>query len=364
MSPLLFLRATEEPNFLLALRFSKVLLQKPNSKMKFSRKNRITSNLDPRSRLSSYANEEYTVAWICPQAVELAAARGMMDQIHGLPQRAPKPADENVYTLGTMGDQKVVMTSLPLHECGSVSAARVAQNMLFTFPNIHFGLLVGVGGGIPTEETNPMQDVRLGDVVIGSSPDSGDVVVYDVGKHLADGTFENTFIPSRPPRPLGSAVLAMRSQYLRTGSKIEPYIKQMLERYPEMRSQGFNHPGAAGDLLFQPEYHHRGNRPTCFQCDVSQTVHREPRSGTSPAIHYGTIASGNTIMKDPARRQAIKQKFNAKCIEMEAAGVINVIPCVVIRGISNYADSHKNDLWAPYAAATAAACAKELLCYI
>jgi hypothetical protein len=46
---------------------------------------------------------------------------------------------------------------------------------------------------------------------------------------------------------------------------------------------------------------------------------------------------------------------------MEAAGVMNTFPCLVIRGICDYADSYKNKLWQQYAAATAAAYAKLLL---
>ena len=40
---------------------------------------------------------------------------------------------------------------------------------------------------------------------------------------------------------------------------------------------------------------------------------------------------------------------------------MNDFRCLVIRGICDYADSHKNKTWQPYAAATAAACAKEIL---
>jgi hypothetical protein len=46
---------------------------------------------------------------------------------------------------------------------------------------------------------------------------------------------------------------------------------------------------------------------------------------------------------------------------MEAAGLMNTFPCLLIQGICDYADSHKNKRWQPYAAATAAAFAKELL---
>jgi hypothetical protein len=46
---------------------------------------------------------------------------------------------------------------------------------------------------------------------------------------------------------------------------------------------------------------------------------------------------------------------------MEAAGLMNQLPCLVIRGICDYADSHKSKRWQDYAALTAAAYAKILL---
>ena len=58
------------------------------------------------------------------------------------------------------------------------------------------------------------------------------------------------------------------------------------------------------------------------------------------------------------------RKYDAKCIEMEAAGIVNHLPCLVIRGICDYADSHKNDDWQGYAALTASACARELLEFV
>ena len=82
-------------------------------------------------------------------------------------------------------------------------------------------------------------------------------------------------------------------------------------------------------------------------------------------MHYGTIASGNAVIKDSSTRDRLRRDFNAICVEMEAAGVMDtILPCLVIRGICDYADSHKNKRWQPYAAATAAAYAKELLTMI
>lgn len=80
-------------------------------------------------------------------------------------------------------------------------------------------------------------------------------------------------------------------------------------------------------------------------------------------IHYGVIASGNLLVKDAVRRDEILSLLDEECIcfEMEAAGLVNSFPCLVVRGVCDYADSHKNDRWQKYAAATAAAFAKELL---
>ena len=67
-------------------------------------------------------------------------------------------------------------------------------------------------------------------------------------------------------------------------------------------------------------------------------------------------------MIDAVERDIISQALGGVlCFEMEAAGLMNNFPCLVIRGISDYSDSHKNDGWQRYAAATAAAFAKELL---
>ena len=80
-------------------------------------------------------------------------------------------------------------------------------------------------------------------------------------------------------------------------------------------------------------------------------------------IHYGLIASGNQVVKDAGFRERINERLggNVLCFEMEAAGPMNNFPCIVIRGICDYADSHKNYSWQEHAAAVAAAFAKEFL---
>ncbi|KAF3808906.1 hypothetical protein GCG54_00011097 [Colletotrichum gloeosporioides] len=101
----------------------------------------------------------------------------------------------------------------------------------------------------------------------------------------------------------------------------------------------------------------------CVFCDRAGEVARKERRSTGPVIHYGITASGNSVMKNSLCRDEISMQMDEKCIcfEMEAAGLMNAFPCLVIRGICDYADSHKNNRWQNYAAATAAAFSKELL---
>jgi nucleoside phosphorylase len=94
-------------------------------------------------------------------------------------------------------------------------------------------------------------------------------------------------------------------------------------------------------------------------------VERAQRTGQEIVVHYGTIASGNLVIRDGLTRDRLSSELDGVlCFEMEAAGLMNKFPCLVIRDICDYADSHKNKTWQPYAAATAAACAKELLSVI
>jgi nucleoside phosphorylase len=66
-------------------------------------------------------------------------------------------------------------------------------------------------------------------------------------------------------------------------------------------------------------------------------------------------------MKDGKMRDQLAEQFDILCFEMEAAGLVDSLPTLSIRGICDYADSHKNKSWQRYAAGVAAAYAKEWL---
>ena len=175
-----------------------------------------------------------------------------------------------------------------------------------------------------------------------------------------------------PPENILNALSRMGVEHKRKGHQIRQTIDGMLEKNPQLR-MGHARPVGALDRLYESSYLHEDEECDCQQLYVkdAEDIHPSPvprkerdSQKDDPAIHYGLIASANTLMKDALTRDALVQKHNVLCFEMEAAGLVNHFPCVVIRGMCDYADSHKNDIWHGYAAATAAAYAKELLSFI
>ena len=274
----------------------------------------------------------------------------MLDEIHSnLPTMSN---DQNTYVLGRIRAHNVVIACLPSGVYGTTSAATVANQMLSTFRSIRFGLMVGIGGGVPSSEA----DIRLGDVVV-SEPtgDFGGVVQYDFGKTVAQGVFERTGRLNSPPQILLTAIARLQADHMMGTSRISDFLSQMIATYPEMSAK-FTYRGREQDRLFDAALDNT--------CDTSKIVKRPARDRHDPVIHYGLIASGNQVIKHGGTRDKLGQELGILCFEMEAAGLMDNFPCLVIRGICDYADSHENKQWQGYAAATAAAYAKELLSVI
>jgi nucleoside phosphorylase len=303
------------------------------------------------STCAEYSSEAYTIGIICALPIELAAAVKTLDQEH--PRLVQNQDDDNSYRFGRIGDHNIVIGCLAAGRTGHVSAASVALKMKSSFSCIRFGLMVGIGGGVPTEE----HDIRLGDIVV-SQPagEHGGVVQYDFGKSRPKGVFERTGSLSPPPNALLTTLTDVVAAQEMDELNIAAYLSQLAERLP-----AYKFPSKLTDELYQPDHLHQGGKD-CSSCGKTNSVQRQDRNNKLPAIHYGTIASGNRVMKDAIERDKISRDLGGVlCFEMEAAGLMNNFPCLVIRGISDYSDSHKNDGWQRYAAAAAAAFAKELL---
>ncbi|KAL2811526.1 hypothetical protein BJX63DRAFT_275939 [Aspergillus granulosus] len=123
----------------------------------------------------------------------------------------------------------------------------------------------------------------------------------------------------------------------------------------------FTRPSDEQDRLFAPEYEHPSQESTCKNCDITREKIRPQRHTAGPRVHHGLVASSNQVMKDALTRDRLAKELGVICFEMEAAGLMDIVPSIVIRGISDYSDSHKNKQWQPYASLTAAAYAKALL---
>ncbi|KAF4960407.1 hypothetical protein FGADI_1054 [Fusarium gaditjirri] len=323
-------------------------------------------------------HDEYTVGWVCALSKEQTAATAMLDQRHA---DLPKPPnDPNTYTLGSIGKHNIVIACLPEGEIGTNVAATTATWMISTFPLIKFGLMVGIGGGIPPK-------VRLGDVVI-STPVGHypGVVQWDLGKAEEGGHFKQIGSLNNPPTSLRTALAKLKTENELSGSKIPKYLDELKQKWPRLVPK-YLRAESLEDVLFKADYGHvsenknttdcdvtpdsdegeeeeeeEEEEESCKFCDRAKTVKRKIRD---MRVHYGLIASGNRVIKDATFRNKLKKDLDGVlCVEMEAAGLMNNFPCIVIRGICDYADSHKNKDWQEHAAAVAAAFAKELLEYV
>ncbi|KAH6608258.1 ankyrin repeat [Trichoderma cornu-damae] len=298
--------------------------------------------------------EIFTVGWICALQEDYEAACAMLDEDLEGPEAAERN-DGNTYFFGRIGGHRIVIGCLPFGRYGTSSATRVAKDMVRSFSQLRFLFMVGTAGGAPTTE----RDIRLGDVIV-SEPNgsSGGVVQYDLGKRV--GVFQQVGHLNAPPSVLLGALPEVKRRHNNATAYggVDDHLRAL------SKDSRFRRPKE--DWLFLPNTRHLGGKD-CSKCDANGLVIRQPRiSKRAFNVFYGTIASANSIMKDAVERDAYayNPETNALCFEMEAAGLMNDFPCIAIRGVCNYSDSHKNDEWRHYAASTAAAYARELLCVV
>ncbi|KIE02726.1 hypothetical protein MAJ_01028, partial [Metarhizium majus ARSEF 297] len=284
--------------------------------------------------------EDYTVGWICALRMEHFAACALLDEEHQGPEYVPGVAD-TAYTLGRVGEHNVVI--IVTSEACSNPASVAAQHLSCSFPNIRFGLMVGMGGGRQVQK----HDVRLGDIVVGvARGDSHGVFHYDLGKTMQDGSLHVTSVVNQPPIFLRNTVDRLQFRYEIPGHQLQQTISSILKGNPGL--QTFKRPRPSADRLYRAEVTHPPGGESCeTSCgtDPVKLVRRNERDPfkSYPAVHYGVIASASQIARDAFIRDKLVAEKNVVCFETEATGLISHFPCLVIRSIYNYADSHNND---------------------
>ncbi|KAF4968320.1 hypothetical protein FSARC_4265 [Fusarium sarcochroum] len=307
---------------------------------------------------------DFEVAIICALPLEADAVRALFDHDwddYGQgPPFGKAPGDPNAYSTGAIGRHNVVLVHLP--GMGKVSAATVASSCRTSFPGIKLALVVGVCGVVPFGSNG--EEILLGDVIVSDS-----IAQYDFGRQLPDRFAPKASpldLPGRPNpeiRGLLRKLKTIQGQQELVGKTVE--CINILCQIPQLRS---TYPGSANDRLFEADYLHREEQKSCEEIGCHGKLvlrHRLETTRTNhiPAVHFGAIASGDTVMKSGQERDKLAENQGVIAFEMEGIGFWDVFPCLVIKGACDYADSHKSKIWQRYAAATAAACTKAFLTF-
>ncbi|KAI8626649.1 hypothetical protein F5Y19DRAFT_217031 [Xylariaceae sp. FL1651] len=327
---------------------------------------------------------DINIAVICALTLEADAVLSVFDQYWDIQAFGNLEGDKNTYSVGKISCHNVVLVHMP--GMGRTPAATVAARCRASFPNIDLALVVGICGAVPF--SRPSIEILLGDVII-----SDRIVIYDFGRQFPD-TFirkETTLDSARkPPEEIRSFLSKMKGR--RSQNILHDKTVLHLHALQQKQAGYPSYPGVKEDRLFEPTYRHKHqNSSKCIQCaylkpstspvcdtartstcdtlgcDLDKLVSRQRHSQVTngfkwrPMIHFGAYASGDTVMKSGEHRDHIAAKEEVIAFEMEGAGVWEIFPCIIIKGVCDYADSHKNKKWQDLAAGTAAACMKAFL---
>ncbi|KAG8627404.1 hypothetical protein KVT40_004887 [Elsinoe batatas] len=202
-----------------------------------------------------------------------------------------------------------------MYSMGNVASATVAANVRLSFDSIQLALVVGICGGVPDGAGSGT--VFLGDLIISSA-----LVHCDFGRQYPDN-YERRDNHEDNLAKLGiplSNVLAK----LKTPADTENFQKGLGQTLSTIATD-------------KPAWQCPGNRPR---------------------LHIGRIGCSNSILKSGNHRDTTANAEKVIAFEMEGAGVWESYPCLVVKAVCDYADSHKNKQWQDYTAAVAAAGAK------
>jgi len=317
----------------------------------------LTHTAIPFAMRRSLNFDEYTVAWLAVLPIEAEAALSVLDNQHD-GQFETDRGDDYIYIGGDINGHNVVIATWPEGQnYGVGSAAALANQVKARFPNIWFALLVGVAAGLPNLFPKPpaqRRDIRLGDVLV-CVPDktSVGIVHYDLGQDKEDGFVLNGRQAETPAivRSAISNIKLTKKKPFRIGSIFFEYLKAFQEKDEDNK---FSCPSQSGDQLFEVITDKDKIVKILLKRDARDELERT-------RVWYGSIGSGNSLMKNRFQRDKLRDEHDLIGLEMEAAGIMNVLPTGVIRGVCDYGDDLKNKDWQPYAAAVAAVYAKGIL---
>lgn len=311
------------------------------------------------------SRDDFEIAIICALTLEADAVEALFDATYDrFSQRyGRQPGDTNTYINGRIGRHDVVLCYLPAMGIGS--AASVTANLSVTYPRIQLVLVVGICGAIPFLPSKA--EIILGDIIISDS-----VVQYDFGRQYADGFWRKSDVKEtlgRPNQEIRSFLAGLKGR--KTQKDLQDRICKHLQSL-QTQDEIWERPATELDVLFEASYQHKHHSQdtgskSAYSIDSSNSVlahdeeirkdcssvgcagqlvtrRRHGVEGTTPAIHIGPIACANTVIKSGLHRDKIAQSEGVIGFEMEGAGAWDNGPCIIIKGVCDYADSHKNKI--------------------
>jgi nucleoside phosphorylase len=322
---------------------------------------------------------DFEIAIICALPLEASVVGACFDKRWDDQTYGKVPRDSNAYSTGMIGHHNVVLVHMS--NMGKVAAATAAACLRASFQGIQLALVVGICGAAPFGKQQS-EDILLGDVII-----SEGLVQYDLGRQFPGNRFMRKDTPRdnlpRPGPELRAALAKLQTEQGRNWlqNKTSENLGILQQNLSDVE---VTYPGSTEDRLFKSTYRHKHHNPlecaicangdggddvcniasemSCQQlkCDERELVLRaRPIQSSNPIIHFGLVASGDTVMKSGEDRDDIASRDGVVAFEMEGAGVWESFPTsLVIKGVCDYADSHKNKRWQGYAAATATAVTK------
>ncbi|VTT57934.1 unnamed protein product [Fusarium fujikuroi] len=323
---------------------------------------------DPRDRVLELprrpvSRADFPLAIICALSFEADAIEAPFDPFDehwDCNVYSKVPGDPNPYSTGRIGRHNVVLAYMP--EAGKANGAAVATNCRLSFPHVKLAIVVRICGAVPFSPgpRDAHHEIILGDVIVSQS-----VVQYDLGQQYSD-SFEykdaNAEALGRPNIEIRSLLSKLKS--LRARRAFESDVTSFLALLQEDLELAAHYPEPGTDRLYEATYRHIDKDMPCDKCGCNGKLvlwERLRQGVPEPKVHFGRIASGDTVMKSGQNRDDIARKLGVIAFEMESAGVWDSLPCLVVKGACDYADSHKAQATQNYAAATAAACNKAIL---
>ncbi len=301
----------------------------------------------------------FTIAVLCSLAVEFDAVIALLDYSWGdveFSSLGKAAGDPNLYFTGLIRSHNIVVSLMGGKDRGSTAAA--IAGFRASYPNVNLTLIVGICGAVPfyPDETGQRVEIVLGDVIV-----SDVIVPYYVGRRQPQ---EFSHVPKKANAEVPAFLNNLKApRGLRT---LRDEMSDYLDWFQRERGPMAAYPGRTQDRLFEATYNHLVAGMSCEECGCDGKLISRDRftwGDEKPAVHFGPIASGDTILNSAKTRDEFAQKAGVGVIGFEWTGIHSwgIIPCVAIKGVCDYADSHRNTEWHQYAAAAAAACAKAIL---